>query len=395
MHNQKAPRKRLGPLFHITKRTTTSKMQALAIRVGAIVCALVLIGIVTLIAKGANPFAVYGTMFAGYFGNNTPKSLQSTAILLCIGLALTPAFKMKFWNIGAEGQVLMGCLASAACMYYVGVVLNAPTFVVIIAMLAASMLAGAIMGFLPAIFKAFFGTNETLFTLMLNSVAICLINFMANVWSPSSELPAASFFDPQNKVGSVFNSNTWWISVVAVISLSVIMYIYLNYSKHGYEISVVGESENTAKYIGVNVKKVIIRTMITSGLICGLAGFITAAFNLGVSSSDAKGYGFTAIMVAWLAKFNPLVMILSAFLFIFVSRGGQELTVIGFPKEYSEILVGILLFFIIGCEFFINYSVVPGTSVKKAIDKVKGIFCKSSKKSAEIPAEITEEKEEN
>jgi simple sugar transport system permease protein len=215
---------------------------------------------------------------------------------------------------------------------------------------------------------------------------------MANVWSPNSELPAASFFDPSGKVGSVFNSNNLWISVVVVLLMAVFMYVYLNYSKHGYEISVVGESENTAKYIGVNVKKVIIRTMIISGLVCGLAGFITAAFNLGVSASDAKGYGFTAIMVAWLAKFNPLVMILSAFLFIFVSRGGQELTVIGFPKEYSEILVGILLFFIIGCEFFINYRIVPGNLIKK-------MFGKSAPASADEVTEsttvTTEEKEEN
>jgi len=359
-------KKQREPLFHIIKRSALPLKQSLLIRAVAILLALVFAGLVTLILLGENPFTAYGTMFRGVFGANTMISFRSTAVLLCIALALTPAFKMRFWNTGAEGQVLMGVFASAACMFYLQ---DLPTPLLITCMIVSSLVLGSIWSVIPAIFKAYFGTNETLFTLMMNSVAACIVLFFMKQWHHNGK-PGAETLDPSDKIDSIFGANSW-IIIVIVLIVTAALYVYLRFSKHGYEISVVGESENTAKYIGINVKKVIIRTMAISGLIAGLAGFLIIAPSQSIASTSVGGQGFTAIMVAWLAKFNPIVMILSAFLFIFVSVGGQEISsTLGYEAAYSDILIGILLFFIIGCEFFINYRLIPGNAVKAFFGKI-------------------------
>lgn len=367
------------PLFHIVKRPTITLGKSLAIRISAIAIALVLVGIITLILLKQNPFLAYKTMFEGVFGVNTIISFRDTAILLCIALALTPAFKMRFWNTGAEGQVLVGALATAFCMYNF---YSLPTPLLLIIMFLSAVLMGAIWGIIPAVFKAIWGTNETLFTLMMNSIAAYLTLFAMKFWSKQSNSVGKEILDPEGKINSIFGAN-YFIIIAIVLLIDVFMFIYLRYSKQGYEISVVGESENTAKYIGINVKTVIIRTMAISGLICGIAGFLIAAPAQNISNNIVGGQGFTAIMVAWLAKFNPIIMILSAFLFIFVSSGGREIsTALNFEAAYSDILIGTLLFFIIGCEFFINYKLIPGTRAKEMLNKIFGIF-KKNKKEAE------------
>ena len=368
------------PLFHIVKRPTITLKKSLSIRIGAILIALVLVGLITLIILKQNPFTAYKTMFVGVFGANTLVSLRDTAILLCVALALTPAFKMRFWNIGAEGQIIAGALASAFCLYNF---YSLPTPLLIIVMFLSSVLLGGLWGAIPGIFKAFWGTNETLFTLMMNSIAAFLTLFAMKFWNKTSSSVGKEILDPDGKINAIFGTN-YWIIIAVVLLIDAFMFVYLRYSKHGYEISVVGESENTAKYVGINVKKVIIRTMAISGLICGIAGFLIVAPAQNISSTISEGRGFTAIMVAWLAKFNPLIMILSAFLFIFVSSGGREIsTTLKFESAYADILIGILLFFIIGCEFFINYKLMPGTKMKNFIEKIKSKFKRKDKNEKE------------
>ena len=343
--------------------------QSLLIRIAAILAALVLVSIITLIILKQNPIIAIATMFKGVFGINTRTSFRDTAILLCIALALTPAFKMKFWNTGAEGQVLVGALATVFCMYNF---YSLPAPLLIVVMFLASMLMGAVWAVIPAIFKAFFGTNETLFTLMMNSIASFLTLFCMKFWSTTSNSVGSEILDPEGKVNALVGNN-FWLVILTVLVIDLLMFVYLRYTKQGYEISVVGESENTAKYVGISVKKVIIRTLAISGIICGIAGFLIAAPAQNISNTIVSGRGFTAIMVAWLAKFNPLVMILSAFLFIFVSSGGRELsTSLKFEAAYSDILIGILLFFIIGCEFFINYKLVPSNAIKSLFKSTEG-----------------------
>lgn len=359
------------PLFHIAKRAHISGGKAWLIRIGAVLAALIICAVVTMLLTGENPFSVYATMFEGAFGTERKiwKLLQNLAMLLCVSLALTPAFKMRFWNIGGEGQVLIGGLATTACMILLGGKL--PNGLLIIVMLVASILAGAIWALIPAIFKANFNTNETLFTLMMNYVAIQIVSYFCMYW----ENPKGS-----GKIG-VINGNSmqgwlptigdydYLLNILIVLVLTVAMYIYLKYSKHGYELSVVGESENTAKYIGINVKKVILRTMFVSGAVCGIAGFLlVGGTDHTISSSTAGNRGFTAIMVSWLAKFNPIYMILTSLLLVFLSAGASQISMVfNLNESFSDIITGIILFFIIGSEFFINYEL----KFRKANKEVK------------------------
>ena len=345
------------PFFHIVKRDALPWYQAVGIRAVAIVLALVLCGILTTITTGIDPIEVYKSIFTGAFGTErkTWITLQNLSILLLIALALTPAFKMKFWNIGGEGQVLIGGLAAGACMICLGDKL--PNGVLILVL--ASIAAGAFWGFVPAFFKAKWNTNETLSTLMMNYIATQLVAFYTIVW----EVPKGS-----GKIGIINqNSNAGWLpqifgskyllSIVVAIVVTLLMYIYLNYSKQGYEISVVGESENTAKYVGIKVEKVIVRTMLLSGAVCGLVGLLlVGGINHTITTTIAGGQGFTGVLVSWMAKFNPLTMVFSSFLIIFMDRGAGEIsTAFGLNHSYADILTGIILFFIIGCEFFISY----------------------------------------
>ena len=292
--------------------------------------------------------------------------LQNTAMLLCIALALTPAFKMRFWNIGGEGQALAGALAAAACMILMK---NQSNWVVIPCMIITSILAGAIWGAIPAFFKAKFGTNETLFTLMMNYVATQLVAYFSVVWENPKGSGNIGVINPLSKVGwfpEILGSK-YALNILVVVLLTVGMYIYLKYSKHGYEISVVGESERTARYVGIKVERIIIRTMLISGAVCGIAGLLlVGGTNHTLNAAIVDGRGFTAVMVSWLGKFNPIWMILTSFLLVFLQRGAGEIaTDFSLNTSFGDILTGIILFFIIGGEFFINYKIILTKSSKK------------------------------
>lgn len=357
-----AEKKAHEPLFHIAKRDALPVYAAWGIRILAIILALILAAAVTVFLTGKNPLKIYQTMFNGAFGSPTRiwNLFQGIAMLLCVSLAVTPAFKMRFWNIGAEGQVLIGGLATAACMILLGD--KVPNAVLILIMIVASMAAGAIWAVIPAFFKAHWDTNETLFTLMMNYVGIQLVSFFVTVWEVPKGSGQIGIINQSTRAGwlPAIGEYDYLLNIIVVFVLTVAMYIYLNYSKHGYEISVVGESRNTARYIGINVKKVIIRTMLLSGAVCGIAGLLlVGGTNHTITTTTADNRGFTAIMVSWLAKFNPIYMILTAFLLVFLQRGATEIsTVYRLDKSFSDIITGIILFFIIGCEFFINYRLV-------------------------------------
>lgn len=348
------------PIFHVVKRDAMPWYRSMGIRVVAILLALILCAVITTITTGINPIQVYESIFTGAFGTvrKTWVTLQNTAILLLIALALTPAFKMKFWNIGGEGQVLMGGLAAAACMICLADKL--PNALLIVCMIIASIAAGAIWGFIPAFFKTKWNTNETLSTLMMNYIATQLVAFFTIVWEVPKGSGKIGIINQDSKLGwlpQIFGSK-YLLSIIVAVIITVFMYIYLKYSKHGYEITVVGESENTAKYVGIKVGKVIIRTMVLSGAICGLVGLLlVGGINHTVTTTIAGGQGFTAVLVSWMSKFNPLTMVFSSFLIIFMDRGASEIsTNFGLNHSYADILTGIILFFIIGCEFFITYK---------------------------------------
>lgn len=349
------------PKIHIVKRDGVSQLKAWGIRIIAVLIALIVCGILTLFMTGENPFSVYATMFDGAFGTSRRiwNLLQSLAMLLCVSLAVTPAFKMRFWNIGAEGQVLIGGLATAACMILLGG--KIPNALLILVMIIASMAAGAIWALIPAVFKAKFNTNETLFTLMMNYVGIQIVSYFAMLWENPKGSGKVGIINQDGREGwlPILGDKEYLLNIIIVFVITVLMYVYLKYSKHGYEISVVGESENTARYIGINVKKVIIRTMLLSGAVCGIAGLLlVGGTDHTISANTADNRGFTAIMVSWLAKFNPIYMIFTSLLLVFFQKGAGEIaTVFGLNQSFSDIITGIVLFFIIGSEFFINYEI--------------------------------------
>ena len=237
---------------------------------------------------------------------------------------------------------------------------NLPTPVLFAAMTIGSMAAGALWGFVPAWFKSRWGTNETLFTLMMNYVATSIVACMTNIMR--GQASSLGTLNKATKAGwlPVINGQRYTINIIVVLVLTFAMYAYLKYSKQGYEISVVGESENTARYAGINVSRVMIRTMLLSGAICGLCGFlVVAGKDQTISTTSAGGNGFTAIIVAWLAKFNTFYMMLISFLLIFLDRGASEIASAYSLNEYAaDIITGIILFFILGSEFFINYRLV-------------------------------------
>ena len=359
-----------APLFHIVKRGALPWYQAWGIRAAAIVLALLFCALVTSLTTGENPLQVYSTMIYGAVG--TPRKIwilgQNIALLLCVSLAVTPAFRMRFWNIGGEGHVLAGALAAAACMICLSDKL--PNGALIAVMAVSSIAAGAIWGLIPAIFKAKWNTNETLFTLMMNYVATQLVAYFVIIWESPKGSGKVGIINQATELGWLpqIGNYKYLLNIIIVAVLTVGMYIYLNYSKHGYEIAVVGESERTARYVGIKVEKVIVRTMLLSGAICGIAGLLlVGGTDHTISTTIAGGRGFTAVMVSWLAKFNPIFMILTSFLLVFLDRGAGEIsTTFGLNHSFADILTGIILFFIIGSEFFITYKISFRRSAKNA-----------------------------
>ena len=236
-----------------------------------------------------------------------------------------------------------------------------PNWALILVMLLTSMLAGAIWGGIPALFKAKWNTNETLFTLMMNYVATQLVAYFCIFWESPKGSGKIGIINQRSQIGWLpkVADQQYLLNIIVVGVLVLLMFLYLYYTKHGYEISVVGESQRTARYVGIKVEWVIIRTMLISGALCGLAGFLlTAGSDHTLTTTLVDGRGFTAVMVSWLAKFNPFVMIFTSFLLVFLDRGAGEVSSkFGLNQSFADIITGVILFFIIGCEFFINYKI--------------------------------------
>ena len=355
------------PLIHITKRDDMSFSKSALVHLIGIVVAVILSALLIVAVTGQNPLELFKAMYEGVIGTSAAniginkkytESIHIAAILLCISLAVTPAFKMKFWNIGAEGQVLMGCLTSAFCMLEFGGRMDNTALLILTVLL--SILVGAVWAVIPAICKAYWNTNETLFTLMMNYVAMTLVSYFIMVKDRSgrSDLGILNERTGYGYLPELFG-RSYIFNILIVVGMVVFMFIYLKYSKQGYEISVVGESENTARYIGINVKKVIIRTVAISGAICGLVGFMIVAGDKHSLKPDiVGGQGFTAIMVSWMSKFNPIVMIPVSMLIVFLSVGSKFATsAFKVDNSIGDILTAIVIFSIIACEFFTRYKI--------------------------------------
>lgn len=355
--------------MHISKRDTISRSKAWSIRAIAILLALIVDGIIIYAIVKMNPLKVYVSLASGAFGTSKRMwfTIRDCMILTCIAIGLAPAFKMRFWNVGAEGQMLVGGIATAFWMINFAGKMN--TVMLFLCMAISAIVAGGIWGLIPGFFKAKWNTNETLFTLMMNYVATQLVAYFIIVWESPKGSGKVGIINQSTEAGWLpqIGGYKYLLTILVVAVLTVLVYVYLNYSKHGYEISVVGESERTARYVGIKVGKVIVRTMLLSGALCGIAGvLLVSGTDHTITTTIAGGQGFTAVMVSWLAKFNPLGMIFTSFLLVFLDRGAGEIsTVFGLNQSFADILSGIIIFFIIGCEFFITYRLSFREPAKK------------------------------
>lgn len=361
------------PLFHITKNDALPAWKTLVIRVAAIFVALVIIGVLSVVLIKQNPFKIYGILFSGAF-LDVWTTLQNTAILLIFGLIAIPAFRMKFWNMGANGQVLVGCLAAIACMKFLTGKL--PNVVIMLLMIVTSILASVIWSVIPAFFKAKFNTNETLFTLMMNYIAIALVDFCVVWWNTDPQ--TGKLRQTVLGVVNLFKHEAWFpnignkyvLTILVSLILTAILYVYIRYTKHGFEVGLVGESVNTARYAGINVSKVIVRTLVLSGVIAGIMGVLYAGAIEHTVTPSVGGKGFTAILVAWLANFDPLVMLPTSFFVVYLNSGAEQLNTrfqLG-SNDYANIIVGIVFFCVIASEFFVRYKIHLNQHLQKKLN---------------------------
>ncbi len=357
------------PLLRIKKRDDLPIWTKVVVILLAILASLLVSALFIYFVTKLDPISVYKSMFNGAFG--TPRrtwiTLRDTCLLLLISISLAPAFRMRFWNCGAEGQILIGGLTTAAMMIYFGN--KVPTFALLLLMLVISAAAGGLWAYLPAYFKAKYDTNETLFTLMMNYMAIQVVEFFVDFWD-KKQSHSVGIINMQTSGGwfpKLFGQQ-YFLNIAIVLVAMIGVYIYMHYSKHGYEAAVVGESVATARYAGINVPKVIRKNVLISGAIAGIAGFVeVAGISHTISKQTAGGRGFTAIIVCWLAKFNPFAMtVISAFI-VFLSKGASQISSdFGLNEYASNIITGIILFFILSSEFFNNYKISVRHSRKES-----------------------------
>ena len=350
--------KKKEPLIRVVKHAELSKKQSIGLRIFAVILALV-VGGLFIAMIGYNPFTIYATMVGGCF--RSPMAIQSTVkfcIPMCISaLGVTLAFKMKFWNIGGEGQLIMGAIfASFFALFCDGM----PHLLLIVVMFIAGFIGGGFWGLIPAFCREKWGTNETQFTLMLNYIALYIVTFLRD--GPWRDPEAAGFnkiarFSANATLDKVFGIQAGWVVMLVLV---VLVAIYLNRTKQGYEIGVVGESRDTARYAGINVKRVVLRTMFLSGGIAGIAGMVQATgSDITLSTGVAGGVGFTGIIIAWLAQLNPYVSLLISAAFSILVKGSSVVqSAYGLSTDCASVLQGIILFFIMATEFFVRYKIV-------------------------------------
>ncbi|MCX7843414.1 MAG: ABC transporter permease [Clostridia bacterium] len=344
-------------MLRISKRTDLTKKQYIQLRLAAVIMALFTSGIFILI-MGQNPAAIYFAMLQGAFGSfyGLRETIIMTIPLVITSLGISTAFKMKFWNIGAEGQIYMGAFAAS---YFALNHHDMPKPFLLLVMAAASIAGGGLWALIPGFFKARFGTNETLFTLMMNYIAIKWITYLQyGPWKdPNAKgFPIIAAFKETAILPGFMGIH---IGLIIALALVALMHIFMYHTKKGYEISVIGESENTARYAGMNVKKIIVAAILLSGGLCGLAGMIQASGVHGTLSVDVSGgIGYTAIITTWLGQLSPALIMLVSFLFAALVQGGSYIqTVFQIPQAAASILQGMILFFVLGSEFFIQYKI--------------------------------------
>ena len=349
------------PLVSVLKRDKLPTYTAIIIRIDTFIFTFLLSMLFCFFIIKENYFEIIGTLFSGALIRPW-RLIMDACLLLAFGIAIVPAFKMKYWNMGANGQVLMGALVSIVLMFYLNNFATKSSMnntLLIILMLFASILVSVIWAVIPAIFKVFFNTNETLFTLMMNYIAAGLVSYINYILAQGKKESPGIVNSATESGWMPTVLDKYFLPIVIIIIITTLIYFYMKKTKQGYEISVVGDSINTAKYVGMNTKKIIIRTIIVSGIICGIIGFLYAsAINQSIDKNTCGSLGFTAILVAWLANFNPIIMAGISFVLAFLTLGTSKVSStyrLG-NNDLSNVIIGLIFFAILISEFFIRFK---------------------------------------
>lgn len=355
-------------MIRITKRAELPKRNEWIIRIAAILLSIAFAGVVIAI-MGFNPVVVFKEMINGSIG--TQMRLQQTLLkaipLVITSMGILVAFKMKFWNIGGEGQIMMGAMGATFIGLRVSPEMPMPMALLLMAL--AAMLCGGIWAFIPAFFKARFGTNETIFTLMMNYIAIKWVTYLQfDLWRDPQSLgfPKIGTFPPNAVLPKMLGIHAGWMIAIVVI---VLVYIFINHTKKGYEITVVGESVETARYAGMNIRAIMIIAMLISGGLCGLTGMVQAsAIEKTLTYSISNNYGFTAIITTWLGRLSVPSIAVCCFVIAMLLQGGAYLQIaMSVPAAVADVIQGIILFFVLGSEFFLQYKVSLASRAKKGV----------------------------
>ncbi|MGE5678122.1 MAG: ABC transporter permease [Pseudomonadota bacterium] len=343
---------------HPIKKSEPSRSKVATIRIVSIILALVASSVFILILD-LNPLDVYIKMVQGAFGTayRFKETIVKSIPLVITSLGIAIAFKMQFWNIGGEGQIAMGAFAAT---YFALFMNDMPKPLLLLVMMLAAMVMGGLWALIPAFFKAQWGTNETIVTLMMNYIGLKWVTFLQyGPWKDPKSLgfPKVAVFPDNAILPELFGIHIGWVIALVLVAA---VYIFLNHTKKGYEIAVIGESMNTARYAGINIKKTILIAIMLSGGLCGLVGMIQAsAVNNTLSVEITGGVGFTAIITAYLASLSAPIILVVSVLFAALLEGGSYIqTVFGIPEAAAEVLQGIILFFVLGSEFFVRYKFV-------------------------------------
>ena len=364
--------------YHLVRRADAQFKRTLIYYAIGILVSLT-IGAVILAALGINPFEYYGRMFSiGLIGNrygyNSIEGLHKILVpLLLTSLALSLSFKMRFWNIGGEGEFLIGAIAASIVAFNCS---GLPNFVTVLLMCLAAMISSGIIGIAVAALKVKFNTNETLMTLMLNYIMLYVIRYLGETkaeWNffleEESERPIFGTFPETAFMGGIPIGpfKLLW-SVIFAVLLTVIVYVYLKYTKQGYEISVVGDSSATAKYAGMSVGKIVLRTMFISSALIGLAAAFTVSAAGTISDTITNDVGWTGIIVAWLSKLSIPAVFVTAVL-ISILQYGCQAAATQYPAidiNYADLLQGLILFSVLVADFAANFRLVRKEDAKNA-----------------------------
>jgi ABC-type uncharacterized transport system permease subunit len=347
--------------FRFERTESPSTSVSILVPIGSILLALMVCGLVLLLS-GENPFDVYWAMVRGSLAdrNGISETLVKMIPLLLTGLGVSIAFRMKLWNIGAEGQLYLGAIFATGTALFI--IPNASAVILIPAMAISGMVGGALWGLIPGALRAYLGANETITTLMLNYVAIQLTDYLVHEpWrDPGSfGFPGTKRF-PDAAALPHYETYRVHLGLLFGIAAACLLWIALNRTRFGYELSVIGESPNVAKYVGMRTRRTILIVMAASGALAGLAGMSeVAGISHQLQRNVSSGYGYTAIIVAWLGRLNPFGIVLVSFLLAALLVGGDQIQIsMGLPSAVAPMLQGAILFFLLGCEILNRYRIV-------------------------------------